>query len=69
VHRLVDDRSLPPAPPSADAARPGGPRPPEDRLGGWTVPEETLEWIIEQIERRVLDELERRGLRHNPGVF
>ena len=33
------------------------------------LPPETLEWIIEKIEQRVIDELERRGLRHNPGVF
>jgi hypothetical protein len=30
---------------------------------------ETIEWIIEAVEERVLEELERRGLRHNPGVF
>jgi hypothetical protein len=30
---------------------------------------ETIEWIIEQIEERVLEELDRRGLRNNPGVF
>jgi hypothetical protein len=30
---------------------------------------EMIEWIIEAVEERVLEELERRGLRHNPGVF
>jgi hypothetical protein len=33
------------------------------------VSEETLEWIIERIEQRIIDELERRGMRYNPGVF
>ena len=33
------------------------------------VDEETLEWIIEAVEARVLEELERRGMRYNPGVF
>ncbi len=30
---------------------------------------ETIEWIIEAVEERVLEELERRGQRYNPGVF
>ncbi len=30
---------------------------------------EILEWIVEHVERRVLDELERRGQRHVPEVF
>jgi hypothetical protein len=30
---------------------------------------ETIEQIIEAVEERVLEELEQRGLRHNPGVF
>jgi hypothetical protein len=30
---------------------------------------ELIERIIEAIEDRVIDELERRGRRHNPGVF
>jgi hypothetical protein len=30
---------------------------------------ETLEWIIERVERHVIEELERRGVRHNPGVL
>ncbi|HLI02452.1 MAG TPA: hypothetical protein VKV06_16810 [Acidimicrobiales bacterium] len=33
------------------------------------VSEETLQWIIERIEQRIIDELERRGIRYNPGVF
>jgi hypothetical protein len=28
-----------------------------------------LEQIIDALEQRVLEELERRGLRHHPGVF
>ena len=42
-----------------------------DLPGASTAPlaAETIEWIIEQIEERVLEELDRRGLRHNPGVF
>lgn len=30
---------------------------------------ELVDWIVEQVERRVLAELERRGQRHTPGVF
>jgi Domain of unknown function (DUF4157) len=30
---------------------------------------EAMDWIIETIEQRVVEELERRGLRNNPGVF
>ncbi|HET9077883.1 MAG TPA: DUF4157 domain-containing protein [Acidimicrobiales bacterium] len=30
---------------------------------------ETLDWIVEAVEERVLAELERRGLRFQPGVF
>jgi hypothetical protein len=33
------------------------------------VDEATIEWIIEAVEARVLEELERRGMRYNPGVF
>jgi hypothetical protein len=33
------------------------------------ISDETIEWIIEAVEQRVVEELERRGLRHNPGVF
>jgi hypothetical protein len=33
------------------------------------VDAETIESIIEAVEQRVLEELERRGLRYNPGVF
>lgn len=31
--------------------------------------EETLDWIVEAVEERILAELERRGLRYQPGVF
>ena len=30
---------------------------------------ELVDWIVEQVERRVLEDLERRGRRHTPGVF
>jgi hypothetical protein len=30
---------------------------------------EALETIIDALEQRVIEELERRGWRHNPGVF
>lgn len=33
------------------------------------LPPETLDWIIEKVEQRVVEELERRGMRYNPGVF
>jgi hypothetical protein len=29
----------------------------------------TFEALLEALEQRVIDELERRGLRHHPGVF
>jgi hypothetical protein len=34
-----------------------------------TLTPEMLERIIDALEERVLEELERRGLRHHPGVF
>ena len=30
---------------------------------------EAIEWIVDALEQRVIEELERRGLRNNPGVF
>ena len=33
------------------------------------VSSEMIEWIIDAVEERVLEELERRGRRFNPGVF
>lgn len=30
---------------------------------------ETLDWIVEAVEERILAELERRGMRFQPGVF
>jgi hypothetical protein len=73
------------SPPSSPAHHPAGlfppvatphrgvpvtPEPPSPPVGS-TAPlaEETIEWIIEQVEQRVLDELDRRGLRYNPGVL
>lgn len=38
------------------------------RLGRWQF-EDIVDTVIERIERRVVDELERRGRRHHPGVF
>jgi hypothetical protein len=55
------------------AGVPGGP--PVDTAPGpaeqspAVINAETIEWIIEAVEERVLEELERRGLRYNPGVF
>ncbi|MDQ1713581.1 MAG: hypothetical protein QOE45_3031 [Frankiaceae bacterium] len=37
-------------------------------LGRWQI-EEIVDTVVERIERRVVDELERRGRRHAPGVF
>jgi hypothetical protein len=55
------------------AGTPGGPDvdtpPGSAEQSPAVVNAETLEWIIEAVEERVLEELERRGLRHNPGVF
>ncbi len=45
------------------------PAPPLVETSRMPIPRETLDWIIEQIEQRVIDELERRGLRTNPGVW
>lgn len=36
---------------------------------GQVLSEETLERIIEAVEERVIEELERRGVRYDPGVF
>jgi hypothetical protein len=33
------------------------------------VTSEMIEWIVDAVEERVLEELERRGRRFNPGVF
>jgi hypothetical protein len=37
-------------------------------LSRWQV-EDLVDVVVERIERRVVDELERRGRRHHPGVF
>jgi len=60
--------------PLSDPARRPGASPvpsPEPPLPGSSAPlaAETIEWIIEQVEQRILDELDRRGLRYNPGVL
>ena len=51
-----------------DQSRPDDPARPTDQSRG-TLDAETVEWIIEAVEQRVIEELERRGLRYNPGVF
>lgn len=33
------------------------------------ISQDTLDWIVEAVEERILAELERRGLRYQPGVF
>ena len=33
------------------------------------ISQETLDWIVEAVEERILTELERRGMRFQPGVF
>ena len=30
---------------------------------------ELLDWIVDAVEERILEELERRGMRFQPGVF
>jgi hypothetical protein len=49
------------------------PRPDPEPVQPPAVPNEQLErlvdTVVERIEQRVIDELERRGRRHNPGVF
>jgi hypothetical protein len=71
---MTDTSFMPVAPPSLPSPSSSGR---SDEVGGEDrverssapVSEETLEWIIERVERHVIEELERRGLRHNPGVF
>jgi hypothetical protein len=46
---------------SADSVRP--PAIPNHQM------ERLVDKVVEKIEQRVIDELERRGRRHNPGVF
>jgi hypothetical protein len=57
----------------AEAAPPGGPPMDSPLVSADQSPAvfnaETIEWIIEAVEQRVLEELERRGQRYNPGVF
>jgi hypothetical protein len=38
------------------------------QLDRWQV-EELVDTVVARVERRVLDEMERRGLRRDPGVF
>lgn len=45
------------------------PTPPTVDASSAPTAAEVLEWIVEQVERRVVDELERRGARHVPEVF
>ena len=61
----TDDLTLSRAPEHVPAA-PSAAGPVE--LDRWQV-EDLVDQVVERVERRVLDELERRGLRRSPGVF
>ncbi|MCU1593832.1 MAG: hypothetical protein JWO12_1224, partial [Frankiales bacterium] len=47
----------------------GGAGAPAPSVLGRRQMEEIVDSVVKQLERRVLDELERRGRRHVPGVF
>lgn len=71
VSRLVTD---PPATTSPSHGAPSvsyqsEPSLPHQGPTAWELTPETLEQIIEAVEERIIEDLERRGLRHNPGVF
>ena len=57
------------------STRTGGPMsapfspPPLVEASTHPISQETLDWIVEAVEERILTELERRGLRFQPGVF
>lgn len=57
------------------STRPGGPMSasytptPLVETSSHPISQETLDWIVEAVEDRILNELERRGLRFQPGVF
>lgn len=54
---------------SSTGAQSGGVNQPLVGQSQHLITAETLDWIVEEIEERVLAELERRGLRFQPGVF
>lgn len=60
---------------SGPSTRSGGPMsasftpPPLVETSSHPISQETLDWIVEAVEERILTELERRGLRFQPGVF
>jgi hypothetical protein len=60
---------------SRPSTRSGGPMsasfmpPPLVETSSHPISQETLDWIVEAVEERILSELERRGLRFQPGVF
>lgn len=60
----TDELTLSRAPEPAQVPQETGPV----RLDRWQV-EDLVDQVVERVERRVLDELERRGLRRSPGVF
>lgn len=45
------------------------PGPAESVLDDPRAMQELVDKVVERIENKVVDELERRGRRHNPGVF
>jgi hypothetical protein len=47
----------------------GSPRPPFGANAGPLDMDELVDAVVERIEQRVVDELERRGRRHTPGAF
>lgn len=53
--------------PSSSAA--GATNPPFVQSSSNPVTAEMLDWIVEAVEERILAELERRGMRFQPGVF
>lgn len=60
----TDDLTLSHAPEHVPAPPAAGPV----HLDRWQV-EDLVDQVVERVERRVLDELERRGLRRSSGVF
>jgi hypothetical protein len=56
-------------PPTASSPPTPGPGAAEAILADPRQLEELVDAVVDRIERRVVDELERRGRRHDPGVF
>ena len=53
----------------ANGATPNHANPPLLDSSSSPISAETLDWIVEAVEERILAELERRGMRFQPGVF